>query len=187
MTMPAEPASTPRIRAGALELQLEARRRATRQLKLAATFSFLLLGLLPFLLPLARATLPIEPVGDLLDYVFVLVCHRLPARTLDIAGVAMPVCSRCAGIFAGLGLGALVRWPIMSLKQARVALLLAGLVLLADVIAQDFGLHPLWHWSRLLTGGLIGYIATAALMAAIDREGRRKKRQPNPKSADDTL
>ena len=163
---------------GLPDLEERARRRANRQLMLAAKLSFLLLGVVPILLPLARATLPIEPVGALVDYVFVLVCHRLPDRTLDIAGVAMPVCSRCAGIFAGLALGAVIHWPTLSLKQARIGLLLAGLLMLADVIAQDFGLHPLWHSSRLLTGGLIGYIATAALMAAIDREGRRKKRPP---------
>ena len=33
-------------------------------------------------------------------------CHRMPERTIELAGVAMPVCSRCGGLFTGLALGA---------------------------------------------------------------------------------
>ena len=48
----------------------------------------------------------------------------------------------------------------------------AGLLMLADVLMQDFGIHPVWHTTRLVTGALVGWVASAALMTAIKRERR---------------
>jgi uncharacterized membrane protein len=144
--------------------------RNTRQLMLFVRLAFVLVGTMPLWLPVLRATLPLGPIGHILDGVFVVMCHRLPARTMELAGVAMPVCSRCAGIFGGLALGIVLAWPRMNLKQARIAMVAAGGLMLADVLAQDFGWHPIWHATRLLTGGLLGYLAAAALVAAIARE-----------------
>jgi len=143
-----------------------------RQILLWARVSFLLVGSLPWWLPVVRRYLPVGPFWDHVDLLFVLVCHRLPERTLAIAGVAMPLCSRCAGICTGLGLGALVAWPRLSLPAARLALGITGVVMLLDVAAQDFGLHPLWHWTRLGTGIALGYLMSCTLFAAILREGR---------------
>jgi len=97
----------------------------------------------------------------------VLICHRQSARTIELAGMAMPLCSRCAGIFAGLALGAALCWPRINVKQGRIGLLVAGLIMLADVIMQDLGVHPMWHSTRVATGTLLGWIASAMLMAAI--------------------
>lgn len=38
-------------------------------------------------------------------------CHRELGRSFEILGHTLPVCSRCFGIYAGLGLGALVLRP----------------------------------------------------------------------------
>jgi len=160
--MPA-PSST----SGRIEREL---RHSARQLLLFARLSFILVGTMPFWLPLARAYLPLGPIGALLDLPFVAVCHRMSSRTLRLAGVAMPVCSRCAGIFGGLALGMLVCWPRPTLRQTRIGLLGAGLLMLADVLTQDLGVHPVWHATRLATGGLLGYLAAVALVAAIVRE-----------------
>jgi uncharacterized membrane protein len=163
--MAAEPPASPERGGDARRAEHD---RITRQLLLFARVSFVLVGTLPWWLPLCRAWLPdLWPVWQVFDLLFVVVCHRLPERTLAIADVAMPVCSRCAGIFSGLALGALIAWPPLRLRTTRIAVVVAGVLLAADVAAQDLGLHPLWHWSRLLTGGLLGYILAAALIAAI--------------------
>lgn len=152
------------------EAPSEQRLRASRQLLLLSRLSFFLVGTLPWWLPFAEAYVPLGPVWLLMDLPFAAICHGLPDRTLELAGLAMPVCSRCAGIFAGLALGVLICRPRLVLKQARLALLGAGLLMVADIVTQDLGWHPMWHTTRLLTGGLLGYVAAIALMSAIIRE-----------------
>lgn len=136
----------------------------------AARASFALSGALPWVLPAARARLPLGPVGALLDGMFALVCHRRPERTLVLSGVPMPLCSRCAGIALGLLLGAIAAWPGPSLRATRIAAAVAAGLMLADVLTQDLGVHPVWHATRLGTGALFGYVVAIGLFAAIRRE-----------------
>ncbi len=75
----------------------------------------------------------------------------------------MSVCSRCAGIYAGLALGALFAWPHLSRPRHKVLLGAAFALLLVDVGMQDAGIHPVWHSARLLTGAACGYAAGAWL------------------------
>jgi uncharacterized membrane protein len=138
----------------------------------AARVSFAIGGALPWVLPFARAKLPLGPLGTLLDAMFVFVCHRRPERTLVLSGVPMPLCSRCAGIALGLLLGAIVLWPAPSVRATRISIAVALLLVIADVVMQDLHIHPLWHASRLGTGALVGYVVSIGLFAAIRREGR---------------
>src|SRR4051794_10855485 len=98
---------------------------------------FVLLGVVPRIPPLARAALPLGRAGELLDLLFVPMCHRIPARTLYFAGVPMPLCSRCAGIFAGLALGALIMRPRVDIARWRVLVAVASALMLLDVVTQD--------------------------------------------------
>ena len=51
------------------------------------------------------------------------VCHQRDARSFHVAGVRMPVCSRCTGLYAGAALGVLaaVGW-IAARRRAAVRL-----------------------------------------------------------------
>jgi uncharacterized membrane protein len=133
-----------------------------------ARFSFVVFGTSPWWVALVRVLSP--AIGEVLSLPFMFVCHRLTERTIHFAGEAMPLCSRCAGIFTGLAVGSLTCWPRLTLPQARIGLAAGGVLMLADVVTQDLGLHPVWHATRLATGGLLGWIASAALMSAIIRE-----------------
>ena len=139
----------------------------------AARASFALGGALPWALPFARAKLPLGPLGALLDGMFLFVCHRRPERTLVLASVPMPLCSRCAGIALGLLLGAIAAWPSPSLRATRIGIAAALGLMVADVVTQDLGIHPVWHASRLGTGALLGYVVAIGLFAAIRREALR--------------
>jgi uncharacterized membrane protein len=125
---------------------------------------------MPWWLTLLKAAVPLGRIGTVLELPFMFICHRMPSRTIFIAGQAMPLCSRCSGIFTGLAVGALLCRPRLTVPQARIGLLGAGLLMLTDVVTQDLGVHPVWHTTRLLTGLILGWIASAALMSAIKNE-----------------
>ncbi len=156
----------------------EANARSSPWYLTAARASFAAAGALPWALPIARAHLPLGPIGALLDAMFVVVCHRRPERTLVLSGVPMPLCSRCAGIALGLALGAIAAWPSPSARATRIAVLAALALMIADVVTQDLGVHPVWHASRLGTGALLGYVVSVGLFALIRRENRDLHARP---------
>ena len=131
--------------------------------------ALLVLGVLPWILPFARAYLPLGRAGELLDLLFLPMCHRIPARTIYVDAVPMPLCSRCAGIFAGLALGALVLRPRVTLARWRVLIGAAGALMLLDVVTQDLGVHPIWHATRVASGLLFGYAIAAACILSMRR------------------
>ncbi len=135
-----------------------------------ARAAFVAIGSFPWVVPLLRAWLPLGVVGQALDAAFLSMCHRMPERTLALAGVPMPLCSRCAGIFAGVALGALVVWPQLPARAWRWAITAAAGGMVLDVVTQDLGLHPVWHATRLASGLAFGYALAAACVLALRRE-----------------
>ena len=131
--------------------------------------AFLVLGVLPWVLPFARLHLPLGRAGELLDLLFLPMCHRIPARTIYLGAVPMPLCSRCAGIFAGLALGALILRPRVPLARWRVLVGAAGALMVLDVVTQDLGVHPIWHVTRVASGLLFGYAIAAACLLSMRR------------------
>jgi uncharacterized membrane protein len=100
---------------------------------------------------------------------FQALCHQRPERTLWFRGAPMVVCSRCAGLYLGLALGALVPLPAGWLQRGRVIVLGALLGTCLEVLAQDLGMHPPWHPTRVLSGLALGWAASGFLSAALRR------------------
>ncbi len=132
-----------------------------------ARIALVVVGLFPWLLPLARAYLPLGILGDILVQLCIVLCHRLDARTITLAGVAMPMCSRCAGIFGGLALAGLLDYPRVTVTNARWLLLASCLLMIADVVRQDFYTGGVLHPLRILTGVCLGFSAALGLLAAL--------------------
>jgi len=111
--------------------------------------------------------------GEPFAHLYASMCHQLPERTLSLFGSPMLVCSRCAGLYLGILLGAVALLPARRERASRwvflVALLLAGV----DVVTQDLGFHPPWHALRLMTGALVGYLFAAYPLGLLDAELRR--------------
>lgn len=118
-------------------------------------------GLAPWLLVLLKEH------GLLLRPAFHTFCHQLPERTLVLMGHPMVVCSRCAGIYGGMALGALVPASGFITRRGRLLLLLSLGLMLVDVLAQDLGLRPPSHFARIATGLFLGWSASAYLFASI--------------------
>jgi len=104
------------------------------------------------------------------DLPFTLICHRIPERVIHLGGVPMPLCSRCLGLWGGLSLSAAFAWPALSLRALRIVLPIAAAVMLAEVVTQDLGLHPVFHPTRLATGLLLAAPLGGAIGAVITRE-----------------
>jgi hypothetical protein len=61
------------------------------------------------------------------------ICHQQDARSLHVAGVRMPVCARCFGLYAGGGAGALLAaaWVYPGRRPKRLPLARSRVVVIA--------------------------------------------------------
>ncbi len=122
----------------------------------------------PFLPPLfALSGHP--TLAEVFDAPFTGMCHRMPERSLFIGSEVMPLCTRCLGLFEGLGLGLLIAWPFYGLRVLRITLSLAATFLFLELTTQDLGWHPVFHPTRLLSGFLASYPIGAAAGALARR------------------
>jgi uncharacterized membrane protein len=98
------------------------------------------------------------------------VCHQIPARSFFIAGFPLAVCHRCAGIYLGLFLGALIaNRGIHRTPAIRRAWVLAAIApILVDVLASYLGIWSSMCLSRFLTGLLFGLPLSPLLVRGIE-------------------
>jgi uncharacterized membrane protein len=98
-----------------------------------------------------------------------IVCHQLPERSFHIAGVQLPVCARCTGLYAGGLIGAIVwlaraRRPLAH-ATARRALVLASIPTLVSVVSALAGwwdpANALRAVLALPLGVIVGVLVTA--------------------------
>jgi len=110
-------------------------------------------------------------IGDGVRSAFAPYCHQRVDRSFELAGVVLPVCARCTGLWLGALAGALV---LPWLRSVREVPSLGVLVLAAAPMALDLalehgaGLGPA-ALSRALTGICLGATIVAFVMAALSR------------------
>lgn len=130
-------------------------------------------GLLRLLIALAGLApwlfLLLKEQGLIFQPAFHVFCHQLPERTLEVCGTSMLVCSRCAGIYGGIALGAMLPAFGFMVRRGRLVFLISLGAMLLDVLTQDAGLHPLNHALRLATGLMVGWSASAFLFASLEK------------------
>lgn len=133
-------------------------------------------------------TLPPHSLLDKADRAAFAVCHRIPERTLTIAGRPLPLCARCSGSH----LGALMALGIMAIRgclnagklpQRRYLLLLGAFVAVwaVDGLNSYLTLFPgiphLYEPSnslRLVTGILQGITLAVVLLPLANRSLARR-------------
>lgn len=121
--------------------------------------------------PLATPFLERVPVLGLLATPFLawfdFQCHRELERSFTLLGQVMPVCARCFGIYAGLGLGAAVLRPRLEVWPLRIWVGFAAVAMVLDVVTENLGMRPPSGWVRFLTGALLAYpVGVAVVLTA---------------------
>ena len=129
--------------------------------------ALVLVGLLPFV-PNLLADAPVLGVlAAWVDSWFEFQCHRQPDRSLAFLDAVLPVCSRCTGIYLGLGLGAIALRPRIGVWPLRIWVGFAAFVMVLDVSTEVLGMRPASTVLRLATGVLLSYpVAVAAVHSA---------------------
>lgn len=138
-----------------------------RALAGAARAALVLIGFGPVWVPLAGDVPGLSAIAHLLDGWYEFQCHRDPGRTIYLGALSLAVCTRCAGIYLGLGLGALALQPRLGAWPLRAWVAGAALLMVLDVATESVGLRPAWAPLRLMTGLLLAYpVGVAVVLAA---------------------
>jgi|ERR1043165_4373863 uncharacterized membrane protein len=139
-------------------LHLRASRRSIIVWCITATVTLLFVSLI-VVAPLAAAQ-GHDSVALIIYAAFSKFCHQIRERSFEVAGHPFAVCARCTGIYFGFAASVLVYPLARSLKRtdapARWWLLVALLPTAIDFALDFFGILENTHWSRLLTGALLG-------------------------------
>jgi uncharacterized membrane protein len=107
-----------------------------------------------------------------------LVCHQLPERSYHLWSAQMPVCARCAGIYAGAVVGAafalrasasLRRRDSRAARPRRMLALAVTPTLITLVYEWSTGVMPS-HAIRAAAGFPIGLVVAWLVVAAADNQ-----------------
>jgi uncharacterized membrane protein len=112
------------------------------------------------------ATLPVYEIGGL-------VCHQRPERSFHLAGVQLPVCARCFGLYAAGAAGlvlASIRRARISAASTRAALALAAVPIASTVALEWTGAIATSNLVRFLTGLPLGFVAGAVVAWLLDAD-----------------
>jgi uncharacterized membrane protein len=104
-------------------------------------------------------------------WLFRLMCHGRPERSLDLFGVPMPICARCTGIYLGLIAGLFVYWLVQfASEKAFKRIALIGLVPLGvDGLTQLTGLRESTNALRIATGLVAGLAFGLWILAVVEK------------------
>lgn len=103
-----------------------------------------------------------------------LVCHQRPERSFHLAGMQLPVCARCFGLYvagaAGLILTSRHRHAV-SVRAARTLLLLAAIPIGVTVALEWLGMIQTSNLQRMVTGLPLGFAAAVLIVRSLARPG----------------
>lgn len=93
-----------------------------------------------------------------LRLLFRLTCHGIARRCIELWDVPMPICARCAGIYAGLLAGSLLATLLPAIRERlmRGILFAAAIPMAVDGFTQLTGLRESTNALRIATGLLAG-------------------------------
>jgi uncharacterized membrane protein len=99
-----------------------------------------------------------------------LICHQRPERSFHVSAAQVPVCARCAGLYAGAAIGSVLamvagRRSNPSMYRWRTVLLAAAVPTAATWIAEAAGVAAPWNAVRAVAALPLG---TAVAWVVVD-------------------
>ena len=112
-----------------------------------------------------------------------LICHQRAARSFHLAGVQLPVCGRCTGLYLSGALGAMLGWAASRrprpVSWTRRLLFFTALPTALSVVVEYFGLAQPSNLGRALAavplGAAAGWIFVQSLLAEASAERRTRQ------------
>lgn len=115
-------------------------------------------------------------LSDSLYGVFGFVCHQISERSFHAGGFPLAVCSRCFGFYfgflLGLGIYAFFRPLDETEPPPRFWLFLAAVPMGVDWSLGFFGIWANTHFSRALTGAILGAVCAVFIVPALAEMSR---------------
>jgi uncharacterized membrane protein len=134
-------------------------------------FSIALVWVLLILLAPTAEIFNFSGVSDSLYKFFSYLCHQMPERSFHLHDHAFAVCSRCFGVYFGLLFGFIVYPIFRDLNEtepfSRVWLIAAVVPISVDWSFTVFGVWENTHWSRFLTGMILGFACAVFIVPAL--------------------
>lgn len=99
-----------------------------------------------------------------------LVCHQRPERSFHLAGVQLPVCARCFGLYLSGAVGLTLasrRRHALPTRAARTLLALAALPIATTVALEWLGMIETSNLQRMLTGLPLGFAAGVVILRSL--------------------
>ena len=97
-------------------------------------------------------------------------CHQIPERSLLVHPIMMVVCSRCAGLYGGMVIGSLLSLVSLPTTLLRQITIIAVVLMIAEVVTQEIGLHGIYHPTRLASGLLLATSGVSWALSLLRRE-----------------
>lgn len=108
-----------------------------------------------------------SPVYSFFSYL----CHQMPERSFHLENRAFAVCSRCFGVYFGLLFGFIIYPIFRQLNEtepfSRIWLFSALVPIGIDWSLGVFGIWENTHWSRFLTGMILGVACAVFIIPAM--------------------
>jgi uncharacterized membrane protein len=104
-----------------------------------------------------------------------LICHQRPERSFHLAGIQMPVCARCFGLYAAGAAGLLIAWgvrSVWSMPRSREVLAVAALPIAISVGLEWMGLVATTNLVRSMTALPLGLAAGFVVIAVLGEHPR---------------
>ena len=102
---------------------------------------------------------------------FSFICHQIPERSFHVADEQFAVCSRCFGIYFGLLFGFAIYplWRnIADIEPLpRFWLFLSLIPISVDWSLTVFGIWENTHFSRFITGMIVGFACSTLIVPAL--------------------